>query len=93
MWNNRPWRRRRYHATRQELIKLMGGVCVECGTDENLEFNHKYGKLWEPRNVCYWQRLKRYRQEFEAGELNLLCKSCNRKYWPVARPGEELCPF
>jgi hypothetical protein len=89
-----PKRRKRYHVLRDALINDMGGRCEQCGTAEKLEFNHKYGKCWEPRMICFYNRMLRYRREFEAGELNLLCKSCNYKYWPVARTAEgELCPF
>lgn len=32
--------RNRRAKRRQQLIDLFGGVCRECGSDENLEFNH-----------------------------------------------------
>jgi hypothetical protein len=44
----------RYHARRQEAIQMLGGVCVACGTDQDLEFDHvepaekkfSVGTLW-----------------------------------------------
>jgi len=89
----RLWRQRSYYALRQSLVDQMGGACVECGPTEDQEINHKFGRTWEPRMICYRDRMKRYEREFRAGELDLRCKSCNRKYWPVKKPGEDLCLF
>ena len=30
----------RYHRRRNQLIEMLGGECVECGTTENLELDH-----------------------------------------------------
>lgn len=33
--------RQRYLARKQQLIEYLGGVCVDCGTSETLEFDHE----------------------------------------------------
>ncbi len=30
----------RYHRRRGEWVERLGGVCVDCGTNEGLEFDH-----------------------------------------------------
>lgn len=37
---HRVYNLKRYHRIRKEIIDLLGGKCVECGTTENLEFDH-----------------------------------------------------
>lgn len=37
---HREYSKKYYHKRRDELIKLLGGKCVVCGTNENLEFDH-----------------------------------------------------
>lgn len=66
---------------RSELINKMGGVCVDCGADDQdkLEFDHVHGRDYEPKKLSYSARLARYRREFEAGLLRLLCADCNKK--------------
>lgn len=36
----RNYMKNRYHQKRNELIKLLGGKCVNCGTTDNLEIDH-----------------------------------------------------
>jgi hypothetical protein len=62
-----------------ELVKSMGGICALCGENnpEKLEFDHKDGRDYEANKLSYSARLARYKREFEAGLLRLLCSDCN----------------
>jgi hypothetical protein len=70
-------RRRNYALGRLRLLAEMGGCCGTCGTIKNLEFHHPFGRDWEPSRTARWVRLARYRREWNAGRLSLLCRSCN----------------
>jgi hypothetical protein len=74
MPHDKSWR----HQKKAELIAAMGGRCVECGTEENLQFDHKYVKTWRSRDLYANQRIRRYIEEYEAGNLELRCKGCNQ---------------
>ena len=76
-------RMRRYRRRmRSELIQRMGGVCANCGTTENLEFDHPFGREWSPRDISSHMRLKRYEADLAAGNLRLLCAQCNKRLLP-----------
>lgn len=104
-WTSETERRRESYArARAELIGLMGGKCSneDCGSVFEFEFHHKFGKDWEPSKTSRWVRLARYRREWKAGLVELLCKTCNAKAGrpeppdddlPVIQIGDEDCPF
>jgi hypothetical protein len=48
-----------------------------CGSTEKLELDHPNGKTWEARVLSPQQRMKRYEEDYENGQLSLLCKKCN----------------
>jgi len=62
---------------RAVLIAQLGGKCAQCGSTELLEFNHIFGRDWKMEKKSRWQRLAIIAREIEAGEINLLCRSCN----------------
>ena len=82
----KEWARRK----RRELVAVLGGVCAWCGTAEQLEFDcirpmgdrhHKYDTS---------HRMSFYRRQHAAGNLQLLCCSCNgRKGGEGGWPGAE----
>jgi hypothetical protein len=37
---HRKYNLARYHRLRAEYMALLGGICVDCGTDQDLEFDH-----------------------------------------------------
>jgi hypothetical protein len=69
----REYMLRRYHERRQYAIRLLGGKCVKCGGQLNLEIDHidpkeksfGLGKLWS----VSWERF-----EAELKKCQLLCK-------------------
>jgi hypothetical protein len=81
-------RKRNYHAEwlktksrlnvrRNFLIIKLGGQCRLCRSTKNLELDHPDGKNWEARKFSPQMRMKRYEEDYENGQLDLLCKSCN----------------
>lgn len=72
---------KKYKADRLELISQLGGKCVRCEETRprRLEFHHIRERTWVARELSRWSRMKRYREEAEAGEIELLCRSCNAK--------------
>lgn len=64
----------RYHERRAEAIALLGGKCVECGTTENLQFDHIDPKLKTMSVSKLWSVSKeRYLKEIQLCQL--LCKT------------------
>lgn len=60
---------------RDEAIELLGGMCVQCSSEENLEFDHK-----DPNNKSFnisgfWYAKKNISEELK--KCQLLCKSCH----------------
>lgn len=68
---------RRYHERRQEALMLLGGTCVRCGTDEDLNFDHidasqkafSIGKMWS---------VSREKFLSEIAKCQILCAPCHR---------------
>lgn len=90
---------------REELIAKLGGKCALCPCDDvtQLEFDHKHGSVFVLRMLSYSARMAMYKREYEAGELRLLCKPCNKSerkrngghFIPTAHQGVPVCrvPF
>lgn len=66
---------------RAALIEKMGGKCVKCGEDDPclLQFDHIFGRNYNPNQLSYLCRMNRNAREFEAGLVRLLCEDCNLK--------------
>jgi 5-methylcytosine-specific restriction endonuclease McrA len=69
----REWAKR----ARAALIAQMGGVCERCGSREDLEVNHIFGRDWQLRDYDPSGRVAVYRREFREGLINVLCSGCN----------------
>lgn len=65
-------------AKRNFYIEKMGGVCVECGSTEKLEFDHidRSTKTMNPREL--WSRREEVIIE-ELSKCQLLCHDCHKK--------------
>lgn len=82
--------RRRYHLKmlqwvrleREKLIRALGGKCALCGSEERLEFNHKFGRNWIAEKKNSMTRMRLYLEDYENGKLRLLCRTCNAGYNP-----------
>lgn len=72
-------KRRRYRVERRELIRQLGGACVQCGCTrvKLLEFDHVAPRTWERVNHNQMTRLRFYQREAAAGLIELRCRSCN----------------
>lgn len=74
--------RERAYFRRLELVKKLGGKCVDCGTKGTpknpLEIDHVNGRNYDLRKMDPSWRVSRYWQEFRNGvELAVRCKRCN----------------
>jgi 5-methylcytosine-specific restriction endonuclease McrA len=78
-YNNymRAYMRKRYYARRDEAIERLGGLCVDCGTEANLQFDHQNlgdkardvsSQTWS--GADFWE---------EIAKCALRCERCHRK--------------
>lgn len=73
----REYGRKRYRQRRQDAIKSLGGKCVDCGTTENLEFDHEDAstkKFAIAKILNYGAKAK---IEEELKKCVLRCKTCH----------------
>ncbi len=67
----------RYHKRRQEAIILLGGVCVDCGSVEDLQFDHIIAKDKTIDISKVWScSSKRFNEE--VSKCVLRCDSCHK---------------
>lgn len=64
-----------YKNLRENAINELGGKCVKCGTESNLEFNHI-----DPLNKKMEASGKSNLRKGEYKKCELLCKSCHRRW-------------
>jgi 5-methylcytosine-specific restriction endonuclease McrA len=73
---NNEMQRAQRRERRKKLIKLKGGVCISCGSTEELEFDHK-----EPREMTFRisQKLRCSMTILlrELEKCQLLCRGCH----------------
>ena len=74
----RDYMLRRYHKRREEAFKLLGGYCVRCGNEDNLEVDHIdprakafdiFSRTWSMPHVKFLA---------EIAKCQLLCRACHR---------------
>lgn len=72
-------KKRRGRENKARALKLLGGVCVTCGSTDRLEFDHKQrDRGYKPTllisQLIYgrWERLEK-----ELAKCQLMCKSCH----------------
>ncbi len=73
------WKRRaKYNERRRNLVRKLGGKCVDCGSIENLEFDHidPDTKVMKTGNLLQL-KLNDTIFEIEIKKLQLLCKPCH----------------
>lgn len=67
----------RYHRRRNDVLKILGGVCVKCRSTENLEIDHtdpteKSFSISKALAGWSWSRI-----ESEIQKCQILCKTCH----------------
>lgn len=74
----RKYMKDRYYSLKREVISYLGGKCVKCGSEENLEFDHinPEEKEYNIANMCSINKKDLYN---ELDKCQLLCHSCHRE--------------
>lgn len=74
-------KRQKLWASRKKVEQLaqLGGVCVSCGSNENLERDCITPRGDEHHKMSTDQRATFYAREIKAGNVQLLCKDCHTK--------------
>ena len=68
----------KYFRRRQEAIEYLGGVCVDCGSDYLLEFDHKNPEEKE-HNISKLFSGARYEKLYkEVNKCELRCIACHQ---------------
>lgn len=67
-----------YKKRKQHLIDILGGVCVECGTIENLEFDHIDPAQKSFVITANWT-MALEKLLVELAKCQLLCADCHQK--------------
>lgn len=78
----RQWAKR----ARRQLIDQLGGRCVDCGTTDDLQLDHKYQRTWKCRELDTSRKVAMYRREAARGLLEVRCGTCNRKKGRPEKP-------
>jgi 5-methylcytosine-specific restriction endonuclease McrA len=74
----RGYMKDRYRRRKQAAIKFLGGKCAGCGSDQELEFDHKERKtkykriarIWSYSEDRFWEEIKK---------CQLLCRTCHEE--------------
>lgn len=67
----------RYHRRRSEWIQRLGGICVSCSTNKNLEFDHVDAKDKSFDVAKAFSGWAESRIESEMAKCQLLCSRCH----------------
>jgi len=73
---HKTYHQKRYADRRREMIVFLGGICVSCGSKDNLQFDHI-----DPSTKCFaimskWTK-EWHEIEKELNKCQLLCASCH----------------
>lgn len=74
---HREYNLRRYHTRRQHAIEQLGGKCVDCGSTNDLEFDHtvREDKLFDSKR---WMNVSLAKFEAEIQKCVLRCSPCHK---------------
>jgi 5-methylcytosine-specific restriction endonuclease McrA len=84
---------------RFELLFLLGGHCVECGTEEDLTFDCKHPCGDAHHRMDTSHRMSFYRRQHREKNLQILCRKCNTKksvqdlLLIESQQADDNCPF
>jgi hypothetical protein len=73
---HRQYNIRRYHRLRAEYIEKLGGCCIDCGTVENLEFDHPDPRTKE-FSIGRMLNVSKAKRDAEVAKCVLRCKPCH----------------
>lgn len=68
----------RYEQRRKNAVAKLGGCCIECGSKENLEFDHKKRKT-KTKTIARLSSYSKQKFEEELEKCQLLCFDCHLK--------------
>lgn len=72
----RTYMLRRYHRRRQEAIEMLGGACVDCGSMNDLEFDHA-DRTTKSLDIAKMWSYAEERWKAEVSKCVLRCKTCH----------------
>lgn len=77
-YNNymREYMLKRYHERRASAIKKLGGKCVDCGSKEDLQIDHRDHKEKSFSLSKFWS-VSQVRFDAEIEKCQLLCQPCH----------------
>ena len=75
---HRTYNRERYRRLRAEYVELLDGKCIDCGSTENLEFDHidASKKSFDIGKLLNYSKAAR---DEELKKCTLRCSSCHKK--------------
>jgi hypothetical protein len=79
---------------REEIHSVLGCCCAICGSTDQLEVDHPYGRDYKIKGraaIDSYAKWLRYRKELKQNLIRLLCKDCNlvHKPNPERKPRNE----
>lgn len=80
----------RYRLLINELIAKLGGVCVQCGASDELEFDHVDWRTKDFSVATNWAMKDRDKFDLEVLKCQLLCSTCHEKKTLVDKHEMEL---
>ena len=69
---------RRWHKRRNDAIEQLGGKCINCGSSENLEFDHIDADL-KSFPLSKFSSASKIKWQEELNKCQLLCHECHMK--------------
>lgn len=66
----------RYHRIRNEAVARLGGKCVQCGSVDDLEFDH-IDPMTKVKSFAHIWSYSNDKREAELVKMQLLCKPCH----------------
>ena len=76
----REYVKRRTRERRAEAFNMLGGECVECGSTEDLQFDHRNRRRKEFSLATAMWHVSRERFIAEVKKCRLLCTPCHKKH-------------
>lgn len=73
----REYQKNRYEERRVEALALLGGVCVDCGTEDSLEFDHSDPSTKFTEVTTMLSKYSKKRLAEELAKCELRCKGCH----------------